>query len=71
MCNPKLKDGVLVFKYCLRCKRIHIVGRWQKITDHIEVHLIRNFGKWDSELTVCKSCQKEDNDDKGDVADLF
>jgi hypothetical protein len=49
-------DGKTILRFCTKCHKIHIVGKWQKITKKIDGELKKNFGKWDAELCVCEDC---------------
>lgn len=49
-------DGKTRLQFCLTCHRVHIVGKWQKITKKIDSELRKNFGKWEADLVVCSDC---------------
>ena len=56
--SATILDGKTNIQFCVTCHRIHIVGKWQKITKKIDGELRKNFGKWEATLTTCDSCKE-------------
>ena len=50
-------NGITRPKFCTKCHKIHIVGKWQKITKKIDLELRKHFGEWEGDLVICENCQ--------------
>lgn len=69
--SARILKGKTHLEFCVVCHKVHVVGKWQKITKKIEEELRKNFGKWQAELIVCPDCRSEEVLHGGGDAWLF